>query len=87
MRTDVIEPGAPPGFRTDDRPHGGRVEVAEPAMRRCRCLGCRCLCGPAAANLPGPRRPRATAPFAERLRRELGLDVRIPGYREIVTLG
>jgi metallo-beta-lactamase family protein len=31
--------------------------------------------------------PDATAPFAERLRRELGLDVQIPSYREVVTLG
>ena len=31
--------------------------------------------------------PDATAPFAERLRRELGLDVHIPSYREVVTLG
>ena len=30
--------------------------------------------------------PDATAPFAERLRRELGLDVHIPSYREVVTL-
>ena len=30
--------------------------------------------------------PDATAPFAERLRRELGLDVQIPSYREVVTL-
>ena len=49
-------------------------------------------------SLPGdpgyPRRvflvhgdPDATAPFAERLRRELGLDVHIPSYREVVALG
>ena len=31
--------------------------------------------------------PDATAPFAERLRRELGLDVHVPGYRETVQLG
>jgi metallo-beta-lactamase family protein len=31
--------------------------------------------------------PDATAPFAERLRRELGLDVQIPTYREVVDLG
>src|SRR6185503_3831067 len=31
--------------------------------------------------------PDATAPFAERLRRELGLDVHIPSYREVVALG
>jgi metallo-beta-lactamase family protein len=31
--------------------------------------------------------PDATAPFAERLRRELGLDVHIPSYREVVNLG
>jgi metallo-beta-lactamase family protein len=30
--------------------------------------------------------PDATAPFAERLRRELGMDVHIPSYREVVTL-
>ena len=30
--------------------------------------------------------PDATAPFAERLRRELGLDVHIPSYRETVQL-
>ena len=30
--------------------------------------------------------PDATAPFAERLRRELGLDVQIPSYRETVHL-
>jgi metallo-beta-lactamase family protein len=53
-----------------------------------------------AGSVPGtdasPARPRrvflvhgdpdATAPFAERLRRELGLDVHIPSYREIVNL-
>ena len=31
--------------------------------------------------------PDATAPFAERLRRELRLDVHIPSYREVVNLG
>ena len=31
--------------------------------------------------------PDATAPFAERLRRELRLDVHIPSYRETVELG
>jgi metallo-beta-lactamase family protein len=31
--------------------------------------------------------PDATGPFAQRLRRELGLDVHIPSYREIVPLG
>jgi metallo-beta-lactamase family protein len=30
--------------------------------------------------------PDATAPFAERLRREIGLDVHIPGHRETVQL-
>jgi metallo-beta-lactamase family protein len=30
--------------------------------------------------------PDATAPFAERIRRELGLDVHVPSYRETVTL-
>jgi predicted metal-dependent RNase len=31
--------------------------------------------------------PDATGPFAQWLRRELGLDVHIPSYREIVPLG
>ena len=30
--------------------------------------------------------PDATAPFGERIRRELGLDVHIPSYRETITL-
>lgn len=30
--------------------------------------------------------PDATAPFADRLRRELGLDVHLPSYREVISL-